>query len=85
MDSKVLVGVGNIYACESLYIAKINPNTPAKNLSEQKYSLLGRSIRNVLKKAINSGGTTLKDFVDHQGKPGYFKQCLIIFTRTITI
>jgi formamidopyrimidine-DNA glycosylase len=72
MDNKIVVGVGNIYATEALFAAKIHPETPAKIISEQAYGILVREIKKVLKAAIKQGGTTLKDFSDSQGKPGYF-------------
>ena len=82
MDSKVVVGVGNIYACESLFLAKIDPRTPAKQLSTEQYQRLCRQIKKVLSKAIDQGGTTLKDFVNPEGKPGYFQQTLNVYGRS---
>ena len=81
MDSKIVVGVGNIYACESLYMAGINPKIKANKISKQRYIHLTNKIRMVLKKAINAGGTTLQDFAKVDGKPGYFSQELSVYGR----
>ena len=81
MDSKIVVGVGNIYACESLYKAGINPKTKANKISKQRYIHLTNNIRMVLKKAIKAGGTTLQDFAKVDGKPGYFSQELSVYGR----
>lgn len=81
MDSHVVVGVGNIYANEALFLAKIHPQRPANTLSESEYRTLAKMIKIVLKKAIAQGGTTLKDFVNGDGKPGYFSQYLHVYGR----
>ena len=81
MDSKVVVGVGNIYASESLFKAGIHPKKSAGKVSKEKYKLLVKAIKAVLKAAIKSGGTTLKDFTKSDGKPGYFKQSLNVYGR----
>ena len=81
MDSKIVVGVGNIYACESLYKTGINPKTKANKISKQRYNSLTNNIRQVLKKAIKVGGTTLQDFTKVDGKPGYFSQELSVYGR----
>jgi len=81
MDSRIVVGVGNIYACESLYMAGINPKTKANKISKLRYINLTNNIRMVLKKAIKSGGTTLQDFAKVDGKPGYFSQELSVYGR----
>jgi len=81
MDSKIVVGVGNIYACESLYKAGINPNTKACKISKQRYINLAENIKKVLIKAIKAGGTTLQDFAKVDGKPGYFSQELSVYGR----
>jgi len=74
MDSKIVVGVGNIYACESLFMSGINPKTKSNKISKQRYINLTNNIKKVLAKAIKSGGTTLQDFAKVDGKPGYFSQ-----------
>ena len=81
MDSKVVVGVGNIYACESLFITGINPKTKANKISKQRYIDLTENIKKVLTRAIKAGGTTLQDFAKVDGKPGYFSQELSVYGR----
>ncbi len=81
MDQKIVVGVGNIYANEALFIAKIHPQTPAKGVSLSSYEALVKAIKDILRKAIKQGGTTLKDFLNSEGKPGYFSQHLYVYGR----
>lgn len=81
MDSKVVVGVGNIYANESLFQAGIHPAQPAGKISKARFEKLVIAIKAILRKAIKAGGTTLKDFRSSDGKPGYFKQQLQIYGR----
>ncbi len=81
MDGKLVVGVGNIYANESLFKARINPNKPAGKLTKKNCDNLIKEIKTILKKAIQQGGTTLKDFVGGDGKPGYFAQQLNVYGR----
>ncbi len=81
MDNKVVVGVGNIYANESLFMSGIHPKKPAGKISLKKYQLLVENIKQVLAKAIKQGGTTLKDFTQADGKPGYFAQELMVYGR----
>lgn len=82
MNSSTVVGVGNIYASEALYLAGINPHTAAGRISLARYTLLVDAIKNVLQQAIDSGGTTLRDFTDGAGRPGYFRQQLNVYGRT---
>lgn len=82
MDGKVVVGVGNIYASESLYLAGINPKRAAGKISLQRYRKLADAITAVLAAAIEQGGTTLRDFVGGDGKPGYFAQKLNVYGKT---
>jgi len=82
MDNQVLVGVGNIYASESLFLAGIRPQRPAHSLSRPACIRLADQIRQVLEAAIAQGGTTLRDFVNGTGKPGYFSQSLQVYGRT---
>ena len=79
MDSKVVVGVGNIYACESLYQAGINPERKASSVSKKRYALLTQCIKTILTQAIKAGGTTLQDFSQVDGSPGYFAQTLSVY------
>ena len=81
MDSKVVVGVGNIYASESLFYAGINPNRQAGKISKERYQHLAKAIKKVLRAAIKQGGTTLQDFTNSDSKPGYFKQKLAVYGR----
>lgn len=81
MDGKVVVGVGNIYANESLFLAGIRPQTPAGKISKARYRKLSAIIKQVLAAAIEQGGTTLRDFVGGDGKPGYFAQQLYVYGR----
>lgn len=81
MDSKIVVGVGNIYASEALFAAGIDPRCPAKKISSDRYANLIKHIKIILKKSIKKGGTTLKDFLDASGKPGYFSQELLVYGR----
>lgn len=81
MDSHVVVGVGNIYASEALFLAGIHPECAANAVSAANYATLVKKIQFVLKKAIKAGGTTLKDFRNSDGKPGYFKQELQVYGR----
>lgn len=81
MDNNTVVGVGNIYATESLYLAQIHPQMPTKSLSEEACHTLAIHIKKVLKQAIECGGTTLRDFYAFDGKPGYFSQALQVYGR----
>ncbi|MBV4368778.1 bifunctional DNA-formamidopyrimidine glycosylase/DNA-(apurinic or apyrimidinic site) lyase [Erwinia sp. BNK-24-b] len=81
MDNKLVVGVGNIYASESLFAAGIHPDRPAMDLSKEDASLLVATIKAVLLRSIEQGGTTLRDFLQSDGKPGYFAQELQVYGR----
>ncbi|MDG0978268.1 MAG: bifunctional DNA-formamidopyrimidine glycosylase/DNA-(apurinic or apyrimidinic site) lyase [Halieaceae bacterium] len=81
MDAKVVVGVGNIYANEALFAAGIDPRRAAGRISLARYQLLADHIKRILAYAIARGGTTLRDFVGGDGKPGYFKQELNVYGR----
>lgn len=81
MDNPVVVGVGNIYANESLFLTGIHPQTPANQVSKPKLIALTAMIKDVLAAAIKQGGTTLKDFSQTDGKPGYFAQSLYVYGR----
>jgi formamidopyrimidine-DNA glycosylase len=81
MDGKVVVGVGNIYASESLFLSGIHPRRAANNISKKRIDILHHSIKKILTLAIEQGGTTLKDFVNSDGKPGYFQQTLSVYGR----
>jgi formamidopyrimidine-DNA glycosylase len=81
MDGKVVVGVGNIYANEALFLSGIRPDRAAGRISAVRYQLLSSNIKQVLTSAIEQGGTTLRDFVGGDGKPGYFAQQLYVYGR----
>ena len=79
MDSHVVVGVGNIYANEALFLAGIRPGRAAGRVSRPRYERLVECIKQVLAAAVQQGGTTLRDFVGGDGKPGYFRQQLNVY------
>jgi len=81
MNGKVVVGVGNIYASEALFIAGIHPSRAAGRIALSRYQNLVMAIRQVLKRAIRHGGTTLRDFVNSTGEPGYFAEELLVYDR----
>lgn len=81
MDNAIVVGVGNIYANESLFNAGIDPRRAAGRISKARYHSLTEQIKIVLAKAIEQGGTTLKDFAQADGNPGYFAQQLHVYGR----
>ncbi|GHB19808.1 bifunctional DNA-formamidopyrimidine glycosylase/DNA-(apurinic or apyrimidinic site) lyase [Salinicola rhizosphaerae] len=81
MDNAVVVGVGNIYASEALFLAGIDPRRAAGRISRERYDRLAAAIREVLAAAITQGGTTLRDFVSGTGEPGYFAQRLNVYGR----
>jgi len=81
MDGHVVVGVGTIYASEALFMSGIHPARPAGRVSLARYEALASAIRDVLAHAIRRGGTTLRDFVNSEGNPGYFAQELLVYER----
>ncbi len=81
MDAKLVVGVGNIYASESLFRAGIHPALPANKLTKPKAERLVAAIKEVLAESITQGGTTLRDFLNSDGQPGYFAQRLSVYGR----
>ena len=81
MDGRVVVGVGNIYANEALFLAGIRPSLRAGRLTLASCERLVGRVRDVLRSAIEVGGTTLRDFVDSDGRPGYFQQSLYVYGR----
>lgn len=81
MDNKIVVGVGNIYAAESLFLTGLHPQMPAGRVSADQMQRLTQHIKNVLQQAINVGGTTLRDFYAADGKPGYFSHALKVYGR----
>jgi len=81
MDQRVVVGVGNIYASESLFLAGIHPKRAAGRIALARYEKLADSIKAVLERAIRAGGTTLRDFYGGNGEAGYFQQELDVYGR----
>lgn len=81
MDNAIVVGVGNIYANEVLFQCGLHPQKPAKSLTKAQAALLTERIKAELSRAIQQGGTTLKDFIQPNGKPGYFVQQLQIYGK----
>ena len=81
MDQSVVVGVGNIYAAEALFAAGISPLRPAGKVSRERYRRLADAVRAILARAIDRGGTTLRDFISPDGTPGYFEQELSVYGR----
>ena len=81
MDQAVVVGVGNIYAAEALFIAGISPLRAAGSISRRHYRVLAEAVKAILVHAIERGGTTLRDFISPDGAPGYFEQELLVYGR----
>lgn len=82
MNSSLVVGVGNIYASEALFRARISPRSAARRLTRTQAESLVRAIKEVLAEAIRIGGTTLRDYVNAEGLPGYFRQRLFVYERS---
>ncbi len=82
MDSHLVVGVGNIYASESLFRARVNPKMPANKVSKVKCERLVAEIKATLTAAIEAGGSSLRDFFGADGNPGYFQQTYFVYGRT---
>jgi len=81
MDGRIVVGIGNIYACETLFRASIRPATPAGRLGIRRWQRVVDAAQAVLRNAIESGGTTINDFVNESGKTGYFQLELQVYGR----
>ncbi|MEE4300722.1 MAG: bifunctional DNA-formamidopyrimidine glycosylase/DNA-(apurinic or apyrimidinic site) lyase [Pseudomonadales bacterium] len=81
MDARIVVGVGNIYANEALFRAGIHPRRAAGRIARGRYDALAAAVRAVLGEAVAMGGTTLRDFVGSDGRPGYFRQSLDVYGR----
>ena len=81
MNQQVVVGIGNIYASEALFLSRIHPLSRAGRISPARYRRLVDCCKTVLRAAINSGGTSLKDFSQADGKPGYFTQSLAVYGK----
>jgi len=82
MNSQIVVGVGNIYASEALFRARISPRRAARRITREESKALVHAIKEVLSEAIEIGGTTLRDYVNAEGTPGYFAQRLYVYERS---
>lgn len=82
MDGHVVVGVGNIYASEALFLAGVRPGKAAGRVTAKQFDAIATAIKKVLAQSIEQGGTTLRDFVNSDGQPGYFQQTLNVYGRT---
>ena len=81
MNGTLVTGVGNIYASEALHRAAINPKTAARRLSQARCNRLADAVKETLARAIAAGGSTLRDYVDGHGNPGYFQQEYAVYER----
>ena len=81
MDSEIVVGVGNIYASEVLWRARVNPHTPSSEILVKTFKVISRQIIGVLSEAIKAGGTTFRDYRDKDGNPGYFQTNLAVYGK----
>jgi len=81
MDQRIVAGIGNIYAAESLFVAGIHPLRAASQVTQERYQRLVNAIKTILISAIAKGGTTLRDFSQPDGTPGYFRQELWVYGR----
>jgi formamidopyrimidine-DNA glycosylase len=82
MDGRIVVGVGNIYANEALFLSGIRPRLAAGGITRSRYAVLADEVKSVLRAAIDRGGTTFRDFVGSDGRPGYFSQELKVYGRS---
>lgn len=82
MDGRIVAGVGNIYANEALFTARIHPERPAGRIGPERFQRLAAAIKQVLVNALTEGGTTLRDFVREDGLPGYFQLRLDVYGRS---
>ena len=81
MDTRAIAGVGNIYACEALHRAGLNPKRPVRRIGREAWERLVAALREVLREAISAGGTTLRDFLNAEGESGYFAISLRVYDR----
>lgn len=82
MNSHIVAGIGNIYANEALFRARINPRTAAGRIGVVRYEALAQALKDTLRLAIKAGGSSLRDFVDSDGNPGYFQTQYLVYGRT---
>jgi formamidopyrimidine-DNA glycosylase len=81
MDANLIVGIGNIYACESLFKAKIAPSRPAESLNKKELGKLFEAIVTTLQEAITAGGSTIQDYANPNGEAGYFQHSFFVYDR----
>ena len=81
MDAAIVVGVGNIYANEALWRARLAPRRRAGRVTRARFDELAQSVKEVLADAITRGGTTLRDFLSADGEPGHFRMSLAVYDR----
>lgn len=81
LDGRVLAGIGNIYACEILFAARLNPATPAGSLSKEDWGRVLKETRRILKEAIRQGGTTVSNYLNSQGEAGLFQVRLLVYGK----
>ena len=81
MDAKRIAGVGNIYACETLFAAKVSPKKAARKVNSKQWTLILSALRDILKKSIAAGGTTIRDFHSTDGSQGYYKFSLAVYGK----
>ena len=81
MNHNIVVGIGNIYASETLFLASVNPKRVANSITTYEAKKIVKYSKETLEKAIKNGGTTLKDFLGSDGKPGYFQNSLNVYGR----
>mgnify|MGYP000072954787 FL=1 len=81
MNAKRIAGVGNIYACEALFAAKVSPKKPARKINSTEWTLILSALREILQKSIAAGGTTLRDFHNTDGSQGYYKFSLAVYGK----
>ncbi|WP_419902726.1 bifunctional DNA-formamidopyrimidine glycosylase/DNA-(apurinic or apyrimidinic site) lyase [Kiloniella sp.] len=81
LDQRVVAGIGNIYACEALHLARLSPERLAKTLNKKEADLLANTIRDVLNRAIEAGGSSLRDYVQASGELGYFQHSWTVYGR----
>ena len=81
MNNRIISGIGNIYACEILFSSKISPLKLGSSITHDECKIILKNSKKILKKAINSGGTTLNDYLNADAKPGYFKIQLNVYDR----
>lgn len=81
MNSRIVTGIGNIYASEALWEARVHPNRSVAEISARRWEMIAAAVRGTLERALAAGGTTLRDFASAQGQPGYFQHEFAVYGR----